>query len=211
MGRHYLRYSRFLRYLFFPYWWGIAVLWGWRRLLKITEPPLVRDYVKRREGLRTAQLKNGRIVSPVPVRLKNSEKTVEWLYSLLTVLDAKASALMRLNGVMLAAAAFLLSADREKFAVISFIRVAPELTLWIAALSSVSIALCLLVVSVDWQFLGCVRETEKRLDFTDEFINLERVSLFRQYVYRFAWLISLVATILFVIVFMSPISSLILN
>ena len=216
MNRHRLRnflYCRchflYLRYLFSIYWWGVGAQWAWRRLLQIKEPPLVRDYVQLREGLKTAELKNGRIISSVPDEMSKPEEAVEWLYKLLTVLDTKASALMRLNGVMLAAAAFLLSADRSGSATASLIRVAPELTLSIAALSSVSIALCLLVVSVDWKFLGCVRKIKNSLDFTNEVINLERVSLFRQYVYRFSWLISLIATVLFVIAFISPISELI--
>lgn len=193
----------FVRYLIFPYWWMVGVLKTWRCLAGVKEPSLLRDYVKHREGLKSAQFDKECISSSTPTTLSSPKESVEWLYGLLSVLDSKASALMRLNGVMLAAAAFLLNAGHGESGAGSFVRVAPEKILWIAALTSVSIALCLLVVSVDWRFLGCVRETDAKLDYTIEIINLERVSIFRQYVYRTAWLVSFAATVLFVIAFVS--------
>ena len=203
----------FLRYAFSVYWWCVFGQWIWRCLLQIKNPPLVRDYTKLREGLRTAKLERGRITSSVPNSVRSPEESVESLYKLLTTLDAKASALMRLNGVMLAAAAFLLSANRDgsSTAPLVLVKLASELTLSIAALSSISIALCLVVVAVDWKFLGCVKETKGKLDFTDEVSNLERVSLFRQYVYRLSWLISSFATVLFVIAFIMPLLKLVIG
>jgi hypothetical protein len=167
---------------------------------KDEDPNLLRGYVKLRESLKDAKLKKKRLIGPIPSSLKSHEKAVEWLYSVLSVLDAKASALMRLNGVMLAAAAFLLNLD------VSYL----ELVLWgIAALSSISIALCLLVVSVDWPFLGLVRQTGENLDFTDEVDNLERVSVFRQTIYRISWITSSIATAMFVYAFACKIFNLV--
>lgn len=192
------RRSLVIRYVLYPYWWLVGLLWLYRRLAGEPKPALLRNYLKHREGLRTAKTEDGSITSDIPSSLQSAEKAVEWLYGLLSVLDSKASALMRLNGIVLAAAAFLLGPGQGAGASIS-----QETVMWIAALSSVSIAFCLLVVSVDWRFLGCVRESGNSLDYTDELNNLERVSLLRQQVYRAAWLVSFIASILFVYSFFS--------
>jgi hypothetical protein len=197
---------RFRYFYVFPYWlFGVVMLKAWRCLLKKPEPPLLRGYVRLREGLTRATLNRNRLTSPIPANLKRREEAVEWLYVVLSALDGKASALMRLNGVMLAAAAFLLKSGEGMSIGSSFNHISVELILSIAALSAISIALCLLVVSVDWPFLGLVHETGARLDFTDEVNNLERVSVFRQCVYQVAWMVSLVATSLFVFAFVSQI------
>src|SRR5439155_5318173 len=178
------------RHLFFPYWW---IAWVYR------QQPLFRDYVLLRQGLTSAAEKGGRLTSPIPANI-NAERAVEWLYHVLSVLDTKASALMRLDGVMLAAATFLLGFFTRPDAV-QIAKVSHGMVFWIAALSSVSIALCLLVVSIDWSFLGLVRRTEDRLDFTEEIDHLERVAKFRQLVYRVAWVVSFAAAVLFVVTF----------
>ena len=178
------------RHIFFPYWW---IAWAYR------QQPLFRDYLILRQGLTNAGEKGGRLTSPIPANI-NAEKAVEWLYQILSVLDTKASALMRLNGVMLAAATFLLGVFTRTDAG-RIIEGSHGMVLWIAALSSVSIALCLLVVSIDWSFLGLVRRTEDKLDFTEEIDHLERVSKFRQLIYRIAWVVSFIAAVLFVVTF----------
>jgi hypothetical protein len=179
----------------FPYWWWVWIGRWWSRGV---DSPLVGEYVKFRQGLLKAQVSGGRVTSPASSTLDKPAQALEWLYTVLTVLDSKASALMRLNGVMLAAAAFLLNFQAP---VGLRIPVSPRLILSIAVLSSFSIALCLLVVSVDWRFLGLVRQTEQEFDFTDEIANLQRVSLFRQGVYRLAWWLSFIATGMFVYTF----------
>jgi hypothetical protein len=179
----------------FPYWWWVWIGQRWSRGV---DSPLVGEYVKFRQGLMHATVSGGRVTSPVASNLEDPNRAIEWLYGVLSVLDAKASALMRLNGVMLAAAAFLLSFRHPAGLQIP---VGQWLILSIAVLSSFSIALCLLVVSVDWRFLGLVRQTGQEFDFTDEIANLQRVSLFRQGVYRLAWWLSFAATGLFVYTF----------
>jgi hypothetical protein len=179
----------------FPYWWWVWIGQRWSRGV---DSPLVGEYVKFRQGLANAQVSGGRVTSPASSTLNSPTQAIEWLYGVLSILDSKASALMRLNGVMLAAAAFLLNFRGPTDVRIP---VSLRLILSIAVLSSFSIALCLLVVSVDWRFLGLVRQTEREFDFTDEIANLQRVSLFRQGVYRLAWWLSFVATGMFVYTF----------
>ena len=68
-------------------------------------------FVQRRAALDKADFTNATTVvsQSLPANHTIAAKMViEWLYSVLTTLDAKASALMRLNGVLIAAAAFLL-------------------------------------------------------------------------------------------------------
>lgn len=190
----------------FPYWWlFVSSLRLWRCLKRNPEPPLLRGYIKHREGLTVARFKDGRLTSPIPKTVRNREQAVKWLYELLSVLDSKASALMRLNGVMLAAAAFLLSTTDAGAPDVHLMDVSRVVILWIAALSAVSIGLCLLVVSVDWPFLGLVREISGELDFTDEVNNLQRVSQIRQGLYRSAWIVSFIASVLFVYAFITQI------
>lgn len=109
---------------------------------------------------------------------------------MLSILDAKASALMRLNGVMLAAAAFLLNAQNTSGRAVNA---------WVAGSaigSTISITLCLFVVSVDWRFLGLVVQSGRtELDYTDEFYHLQKVASFRQLLYRVAWTVSLITTV----------------
>jgi hypothetical protein len=118
---------------------------------------------------------------------------LEWLYGLLGVLDTKASALMRLNGVMLAAAAFLLNPAANSSQAMKF------LVAGSAVGSTISIACCLLVVGVDWRFLGLVEEKGTQLDFSQEFFHLQNVVGFRQGCFRLGWTISFLATVSFLV------------
>ncbi len=175
-----------------PYWWWVSVT---QCINKGPSSLLVGDYVQFRQGLEDATVSGGRLTSAATSNLGKPGQAFERLYGVLTILDSKASALMRLNSVMLAAAAFLVNPQSQTYQI-------SQRVLWAAVLSSLSIALCLVVVSVDWPFLGLVRQTEEEFDFTDEMTNLQRVSLFRQCVYRIAWWISFIAIWLFVSVFM---------
>lgn len=79
----------------------------------------------------------------------NAKDVVAWIYSVLTTLDGKASALMRLNGVLIAAAAFLLGLFDQKSETL-FLKTNFDvlIIIWSALLSAFSIGLCLLVVNV---------------------------------------------------------------
>jgi len=85
----------------FPYSW-FGKQWDPEKPIKFS------PYVRRRYALSAATETGDKIISSTPPDLLKGEKALEWIYGLLGVLDQKASALMRLNGVMLAAAAFLL-------------------------------------------------------------------------------------------------------
>jgi hypothetical protein len=163
-----------------------------------------KGYVFRRHMLAKASLSNGRIVASACEATKavDCSEALSWIYELLSALDSKASALMRLNGVMLAAAAFLLTMHGSAYqSVLRVTNIDVGIISGTAALCSFSILLCLLVVNVKWYFLGKVTENGEQLDYTDEFQMLQRVAKSRQTYYRIAWEVSRVAAVLFVVEF----------
>lgn len=121
---------------------------------------------------------------------------------MLTTLDAKASALMRLNGVLIAAAAFLLGLfHRQGGSILSTTSFDAVLIIVCALLSAVSITFCLFVVNVSWSFLGKVTKKDSTFEFANEIKCLDEASNFRQRAYRWAWNISLIASFGFLIEF----------
>lgn len=125
-----------------------------------------------------------------------AKQAIEWVYSVLTVLDAKASALMRLNGVLIAAAAFMLAQYKSPSTLMANASWHPILVAIAALLSAISITCCLYVVSVSWNFLGKVKVGDLN-SYSSEVEALVLTMIWRQRVYRFAWLFSLVAAGLF--------------
>ncbi len=129
--------------------------------------------------LTEAEIKHGRAL-----------RTCEWLYGILNTLDAKASALMRLNGVMVAAATFLHAQSHELPAA------------WALAISAtastISIACCLLVVSLDWSFYQHINlKAPGKPDFSEEVFHLQHVAIFREKTYRTAWVSSSIGILSF--------------
>ncbi len=126
-----------------------------------------------------------------------------WLYHVLTTLDTKASALMRLNGVLIAAAAFLLGLFmRQGGTILSTTKADAHLVVISALLSAVSIFCCLWVVNVSWSFLGRVKKTGENYDCSEELTHLDLACTFRQRLYRLAWWVSLLAVLTFLLEFL---------
>jgi hypothetical protein len=123
---------------------------------------------------------------------ESSRFCIEANYQVLSILDAKASALMRLDGVLLAACLVGLTAKLYDVKSCAF---------GILAYTSLaSMLLCLLVVAVDWKFLGYVIKTANGFDFTQEISHLRRVRAFRERVYQLAWWLAFVASMAFAII-----------
>jgi hypothetical protein len=159
------------------------------------------DYVRRKSALKETP-EGGIGPTAFDVSKVKASEAVDWHYQVLTVLDTKASALMRLNGVMLAAAAFLLAAfGRQAESIMSAKGLDASIVAITALLSALSIALCLFVVNVKWNFLGKAEETSGSFSFSRELTALSDASKFRQRVYRTAWWISLVGVVAFALEF----------
>lgn len=161
------------------------------------------ESVIHRHALEHAQFDSnlGKIIALKPSSSPKAVTVFEVIYHQLSILDSKASALMRLNGVMFAAAAFLLGPDFASSGKLKEIMSSygGELYLVISGfMSLLSIILCLIVISVDWKFLDLVEsdkvEEKIHLDFSKEFFHLQKVIDFRVFFYQFAWLVSLLAT-----------------
>jgi hypothetical protein len=133
-----------------------------------------------------------------------AKEVLEWMYAILTTLDSKSSALMRLNGVLIAAAAFLLGLfQRQGGTILSTTHTDALVITTSAFLSAVSIGCCLFVVNVSWPFLGkMTKGNDGRFDCTAEITALDQACTFRQRAYRLAWYISLVASAEFVLEFL---------
>ena len=131
-----------------------------------------------------------------------AKDAIDWAYAVLTTLDAKASALMRLNGVLIAAAAFMLGLFRRTGGtILSTTKYDATLIVSAAFLSAVSIFCCLFVVNVSWKFLGEVKANGALYTFEAEIRRLYKAISFRQRAYRIAWFISLVAAAAFLVEF----------
>jgi len=132
-----------------------------------------------------------------PLKAKD---TTEFLYSALTILDSKASALMTFDSILIAAAAFTI----EKQGGFDWPRV---FTLLAIVMALVAAALCLLVARVSYPFLGKVTMTAAtdgtpaRLDYSNELSALDEAVITRTCYYRMAWRLSLIALIPFLIMF----------
>lgn len=128
--------------------------------------------------------------------LKAKEIT-EFLYAALTILDSKASALMGFDGILIAAATFTV----EKQGLVDTQRV---VTLIVIIMALFAAALCLFVARISYPFLGKVTiipGPPRELDYSDEISALDREVGRRTRLYRNAWLLSLIAVTLFMIVF----------
>ena len=74
----------------------------------------------------------------------SAETAIKWLYDILTMLDAKASALMRLNGVLIAAAAFLLGVVGRQDTILATDAADSRLIVFCALLSAMQFLMCLI-------------------------------------------------------------------
>jgi hypothetical protein len=114
---------------------------------------------------------------------------VDTIYTFLNILDSKASALMRYNGIILAVIALMVRSGQGL----------PDIAYVIVYTTLASILSCLLVVGVFWRFYEFVKTTGNPLD--DELDVLRRVLVMREAAYQVAWWLAVVVSILLVIHF----------
>ena len=164
------------------------------------------EFIRFRHALEKIVIGNGSTASsyvpdPSNENMKARE-VVDWIYAVLTTFDSKASALMRLNGVLIAAAAFLLGQYGRAENLLSGKPIDALLTIGCALTSALSITCCLFVVNVSWNFLGRVsRSADGAIDCADELRSLEKARNFRQRMYRTAWAVSLFGASAFLLEF----------
>jgi hypothetical protein len=136
---------------------------------------------------------SARAGAPAPPTGTPTEKErIDWLYSILTILDTKAGALLAFDGLLLAAASFMYEKMSENMALLKVLALGLILVALLAAL------LCLLVAQMSYSFLG--RITVGTLDNTAEINELERVAEQRTKYLWVAWGVSVGAVLFFMLV-----------
>jgi hypothetical protein len=126
----------------------------------------------------------------------NATTIKEAFYSNLTVLDSKASALMTFDGILVAVASLTLQDGG--------VLEGQWPPLLVIIMTLLAAGLCLFVAQISYPFLGkvtTVKGTPSKLDFSKELESLHRAVDWRTGLYRFAWLLSVLATALFLIIF----------
>jgi hypothetical protein len=117
------------------------------------------------------------------------------LYGILTVLDAKANGLLRVNSLFITMLIFFIGwshASGFPESLAAFIPIAYADTV-ILGLSSI---LCLLIVAVSWKFLGEVTQTANGHNFDQEIARLANVVDDRTHLYWLAWWGTLLSPVL---------------
>jgi hypothetical protein len=128
----------------------------------------------------------------------NAEGMVKSLYEILNVLDSKGLALLAFDGIVVAATTFA----AEKGNVFHKRGLARWLAILIIFLSLLGAALCLFVSEISYSFFHYVDcNGPGALDFSDELGRLATLAVWRSWYYRLAWIASIVAIPLFLVMF----------
>jgi hypothetical protein len=127
---------------------------------------------------------------------ETARKTLEFFYESLSVLDHKAEALMVFDGILIAAAAFLL--DRGNLHRIHKWR---RILLLVAIMLALfAAAACLFVARIKYSFLGDVTIVGGKLQLDEEFKALAIVLARRTFDYQLAWYLSVSAVCISILV-----------
>jgi hypothetical protein len=127
---------------------------------------------------------------PPPAAAPPTDKEkIDWLYSILTILDAKAGALLSFNGLLLAAASLMYNKIADA---VPWLRVPSLLLILVILLAA---ALCLLVAQMSYPFLGAI--TLGTRSNANEIAGLERAVDIRTHRLRSAWRVSIGVVLLF--------------
>jgi hypothetical protein len=118
-------------------------------------------------------------------------ETVKWLYDILTILDAKAGALLAFDGLMLAAEALMYDKLAEKAEWLH------RFSLILIIVTLVAALLCLYVAQMSYDFLGNIVPGTN--DNSEEIAQLEKTAEVRTVRLGLAWGLSMIAVIIFIV------------
>jgi|SRR5690348_6016615 len=128
----------------------------------------------------------------------DGREVVKTLYEILTILDNKGLALLAFDGIIVAATTFA----AEKGGAFQKRGMARRLAVLIIILALAASMACLFVSEISYPFLYYVTcKTRSSLDYTAEISNLANLVDWRTYYFHVAWLCSLVAIPLFLLLF----------
>jgi hypothetical protein len=153
---------------------------------------LVRKYVQMfRVSGRTVHGVGAVTLGPAP----SDMETVKWLYEMLTILDAKAGALLAFDGLMLAAEALMYDKIAETF--VGRIEWVHRFSLILIVVTLIAALLCLYVAQMSYGFLGNIVPGTN--DNSAEIALLEKTAEVRTVRLGFAWGLSVVAVGIFIL------------
>ncbi|HEY7218602.1 MAG TPA: hypothetical protein VH985_09430 [Candidatus Binatia bacterium] len=120
----------------------------------------------------------------------------------MTVLDTKASALMAFDGILVAVASFTVQDGG--------VLEGQRLPLYVIIMTLIAAGLCLFVAQISYPFLGKViikPGIPLTLDYTNEINALHSAVDWRTCFYRIAWLLSVLAIFLFLVMFIMALTN----
>jgi len=168
--------SRFICWLNFAIWWFIS----W---FSLSEPK-----IEARMRFYDAGIVDEPAAQDNKRKIADQQKIIRAMYGILGILDGKASALMRYNGIILAVISLFIRLGQEKQI--------HGLDLAIILITLFSIMLCLLVVGVFWRFLELAFPANGNMNLDEELTQLKSVLHMRETSYQLAWLFAVVVTFL---------------
>ena len=150
---------------------------------------------------------------------KSNKETIAWLYSVLTILDAKANSLLRVNGLLITVLAVFWGAARAKDNPLNITYAQTATAMLALTTVMVSTVFCFLIVRVNWKFLGQVSKRREGVgdqakdvyDFASEAKRLANVVDNRTHYYWIGWLLTFAVVWLPVILWLNLIPSWLLD
>jgi hypothetical protein len=135
---------------------------------------------------------------------KPSREVIAWFYGALTILDAKANSLLRVNSLFITFLVFVWGASRAEGNPlrITHDQIATAVLALIIVMAST--IFCFLIVRVNWKFLGEVVKVRRTVngqeaeayDFQSEAKRLANIVDNRTHYYWIGWLLTLVVVLL---------------
>ncbi len=131
----------------------------------------------------SAQTTNG--LGPAPTDMEK----MKWLYDVLTILDAKAAALLAFDGLLLAAETFMYGASDR----IAWLH---PYSLWLILLTLAAALVCLFVAHISYAFLGKIKigapDNSAEIKKSGNLVKWRTIRLW------FGWWLSVIAVVCFI-------------
>jgi hypothetical protein len=129
---------------------------------------------------------------------KHTKETIGWLYSALTILDAKANGLLRVNSLLITLLTALLGLARLERNPLNITH--DQVATAVLGLGSliVSTIFCFMIVRVNWKFLSHVvlKPDKTTYDFEREAQRLANIVDNRTHYYSIGWVLTLIVLVL---------------
>jgi hypothetical protein len=125
---------------------------------------------------------------------KAQKETISWLYSALTILDAKANGLMRVNSLFITLLTAFLGAARLENNPLNITHDQVGTAVFGMAFLILSTILCFMIVRVNWRFLSHVvkPQWQDAYNFENEAKRLANVVDNRTHYYFMGWFLTLI-------------------